>query len=154
MTFAQFKNAVLSVMLGAVVATTAYVLSTASYVGTSTSVILAPEVTEAGTRWLGETKDISIEVRYISSLTEKPAITIRKKQQWTKLAICMASGILIAYITYLFLMRKEPKKVITETPTAEKPIAVETTIEPTLEEPEKITPKPTVFPEPTRHDPL
>jgi len=97
MTFSQCKNAVLSVILGAVVATTAYVLSTASYVGTSTSVILAPQTSDAGTRWLAETDDISIEVRYISSLTEKPAITIRKKQQWTKLAICMASGILIAY---------------------------------------------------------
>ena len=107
MTFSQFKNAVLSFILGAVVATSAYVISTASYVGTSTSVILEPQTTDAGTRWLAETDDISIEVRYISSLTEKPAITIRKKQQWTKLSLCMASGILLAYISYVLLMRKE-----------------------------------------------
>ena len=154
MTFAQFKNAVLSVILGAVVATTAYVLSTASYVGTSTSVVLTPQQTDAGTRWVAETEDISIEVRYISSLTEKSAITIRKKQQWTKLAICMASGILIAYICYVILMRKEPKKVIAETPTAAKTNETEDVIAPTLEAPEKITPTPTVFPEPTRHDSL
>jgi predicted membrane channel-forming protein YqfA (hemolysin III family) len=142
MTFSQCKNAVLSVTLGAVVATTAYVLSTASYVGTSTSVILAPQTSDAGTRWLAETDDISIEVRYISSLTEKPAITIRKKQQWTKLAICMASGILIAYISYVILMRKERIATTDSLP------------EPTPSEPEKIPLKPSTFPEPIRHDSL
>lgn len=142
MTFSQFKNAVISIILGAVVATSAYVISTASYVGTSTSVILEPQTTDAGTRWLAETDDISIEVRYISSLTEKPAITIRKKQQWTKLALCMASGIFLAYISYVLLMRKERSNT-KDFPSAQTPT-----------EPEKIISTPSTFTENSRHDPV
>jgi hypothetical protein len=133
MTFHQIKSAILGIVLGSIIATAGYLLSTASYVGTSTSLILEPQQTEAGTRWLGQTDELEIEVRYISSLTEKPAITIRKKQQWPKLAICLSAGILFAYFSYRLMVRKEkshtepsPSKPSETTP-APEPSPTETT---------------------------
>jgi hypothetical protein len=108
MTLAQLKATSLSIILGAVVATSSYMLSTASYVGTSTDLTLTPTATDAGTLWHAENKEVKIEVRYISSLLETPSITITKKQQWLPLTICMITGILIASITYRIARKKSP----------------------------------------------
>jgi hypothetical protein len=118
MTLAQLKATSLSVILGAVVATSSYMLSTASYVGSSSDLTLTPTATDAGTLWHAENKEVKIEVRYISSLLETPSITITKKQQWLPLAICMITGILIASFTYRIARKKS-----TPTPNAldEKP---------------------------------
>lgn len=117
MTFFSIKCAVLSVTLGAILATSGYLLSTASYVGSASSLTLAPTVTDSGTLWTAENDEIAVEVRYISSVIETPSITIRKKQQWRTLAVCMASGILLAYITYRLMMRKAPQEI--ESPPAD-----------------------------------
>jgi hypothetical protein len=118
MTLAQLKATSLSIILGAVVATSSYMLSTASYVGSSSDLTLTPTATDAGTLWHAENKEVKIEVRYISSLLETPSITITKKQQWLPLAICMITGILIASFTYRIARKKS-----TPTPNAldEKP---------------------------------
>jgi hypothetical protein len=108
MTLAQLKATSLSIILGAVVATSAYMLSTASYVGSSNDLTLTPTATDAGTLWHAENKEVKIEVRYISSLLETPSITITKKQQWLPLTICMITGILIASITYRIARKKSP----------------------------------------------
>jgi hypothetical protein len=141
MTFTQIKCAVLSFMLGAVIATSGYLLSTASYVGSSTIMILEPKKTDSGTLWLAADDNVEIEVRYISSLIEKPAITIRKKQQWIKLAICMSAGMLLAYISWVILMRKAraqaPQPQISSTPviTETNPITETTSSENTRNDP-------------------
>lgn len=106
MTLAQLKATSLSIILGAVVATSSYMLSTASYVGSSSDLTLTPTATDAGTLWHAENKEVKIEVRYISSLLETPSITITKKQQWLPLAICMITGILIASFTYRIARKK------------------------------------------------
>lgn len=106
MTLAQLKATSLSIILGAVVATSSYMLSTASYVGASSDLTLSPTATDAGTLWHAENKEVKIEVRYISSLLETPSITITKKQQWLPLAICMITGFLIASITYRIARKK------------------------------------------------
>ena len=106
MTLAQLKATSLSIILGAVVATSSYMLITASYVGASSDLTLSPTATDAGTLWHAENKEVKIEVRYISSLLETPSITITKKQQWLPLAICMITGILIASITYRIARKK------------------------------------------------
>lgn len=106
MTLAQLKATSLSIILGAVVATSSYMLITASYVGASSDLTLSPTATDAGTLWHAENKEVKIEVRYISSLLETPSITITKKQQWLPLAICMITGILIASITYSIARKK------------------------------------------------
>jgi amino acid transporter len=118
MTLAQLKATSLSIILGAVVATSSYMLITASYVGASSDLTLSPTATDAGTLWHAENKEVKIEVRYISSLLETPSITITKKQQWLPLAICMITGILIASFTYRIARKKS-----TPTPNAldEKP---------------------------------
>ena len=134
MTFTQIKCAVLSIMLGAVIATSGYLLSTASYVGSATSMILEPKKTDSGTLWLAADDNVEIEVRYISSLIEKPAIIIRKKQQWMKLAICMSAGILLAYISYRLLLRKArvqtPQPQIPSTPVIAESIPITETTSP------------------------
>jgi hypothetical protein len=114
MTLAQLKATSLSIILGAVVATSSYMLSTASYVGSSSDLTLTPTATDAGTLWHAENKEVKIEVRYISSLLETPSITITKKQQWLPLAICMITGILIASFTYRIARKKS-------TPTPDAP---------------------------------
>lgn len=120
MTFFSIKCAVMSITLGAVLASCGYLLGTASYVGSTTTLELNPEVTKSGTMWTKEDNEIAVEVRYISSVIEKPSITIRKKQQWRILAICMASGILIAYANYRLMMRKAPQAPqAPETPNAD-----------------------------------
>jgi hypothetical protein len=58
--------------------------------------------------WIAENDELSVEVRYISSVIETPAMIIRKKQQWRKLAISLASGILLAYAGYRLMMRNAP----------------------------------------------
>jgi hypothetical protein len=76
--------------------------------------------------WIAENDEIAVEVRYISSVIETPVISIRKKQQWRKLAICMISGILLAYISYRLMMRKakatEPEPSIEILPEPTTPI--------------------------------
>jgi hypothetical protein len=119
MTFFSLKCAVFGLTLGAAVSTCGYLLSTASYVGSTSGLVLAPKTTDAGTMWIAENDEIAVEVRYISSVIETPVISIRKKQQWRKLAICMISGILLAYITYRLMMRKA--KVIEPEPSHETP---------------------------------
>jgi amino acid transporter len=114
MTLAQLKATSLSIILGAVVATSSYMLITASYVGASSDLTLSPTATDAGTLWHAENKEVKIEVRYISSLLETPSITITKKQQWLPLAICMITGILIAFFTYRIARKKS-------TPTPDAP---------------------------------
>lgn len=106
MTFFSLKCAVFGITLGTTVSTCGYLLSTASYVGSTSGLVLAPKTTDAGTLWTAENDELAVEVRYISSVIETPVISIRKKQQWRKLAICMSAGILLAYITYRIMMRK------------------------------------------------
>jgi hypothetical protein len=106
MTLAQLKATILSIILGAVVASSSYMLTTASYVGTSNDLTLSPTATDAGTLWHAENKEVKIEVRYISSLLEKPSITITKKQQWLPLAMSMIAGILLSAITYRIARKK------------------------------------------------
>lgn len=101
-------------MLGVVIATSGYMLSTASYVGSSTDITLVPTNTDSGTMWTAENKQIAVEVRYITSVINTPTITIRKKQQWLPLAIAMVSGMLLAYITYRMIMRKSRQLTIEE----------------------------------------
>lgn len=142
MTFTQIKCAALSIILGAVVATTSYLLSTASYVGSSTGMILTPKTSDAGTQWLAENDEVAVEVRYITSLIETPIITIRKKQQWRKLAVCMSAGIVLAYLSYLLLMRKARSKspeVITTAASGAENIIIDTASTPS---------------ENSRHDPV
>jgi hypothetical protein len=126
MTFFSLKCAVFGLTLGAAVSTCGYLLSTASYVGSTSGLILAPKTTDAGTMWIAENDEIAVEVRYISSVIETPVISIRKKQQWRKLAICMISGILLAYISYRLMMRKakatEPEPSIEILPEPTTPI--------------------------------
>lgn len=108
MTFFSIKCAIISIALGAAVAACGYLLSTASYVGNSSTLVLQPKVTDSGTMWTAENDELAVEVRYISSVIETPAIAIRKKQQWRKLAFAMAGGILLAYASYRLMMRKAP----------------------------------------------
>jgi len=126
MTFFSLKCAVFGITLGAAVSTCGYLLSTASYVGSTSGLILAPKTTDAGTMWIAENDEIAVEVRYISSVIETPVISIRKKQQWRKLAICMSAGILLAYISYRLMMRKakatEPEPSIEILPEPTTPI--------------------------------
>jgi hypothetical protein len=126
MTFFSLKCAVFGLTLGAAVSTCGYLLSTASYVGSTSGLVLAPKTTDAGTMWIAENDEIAVEVRYISSVIETPVISIRKKQQWRKLAICMISGILLAYISYRLMMRKakatEPEPSIEILPEPTTPI--------------------------------
>lgn len=126
MTFFSLKCAVFGLTLGATVSTCGYLLSTASYVGSTSGLVLAPKTTDAGTMWIAENDEIAVEVRYISSVIETPVISIRKKQQWRKLAICMISGILLAYISYRLMMRKakatEPEPSIEILPEPTTPI--------------------------------
>jgi hypothetical protein len=126
MTFFSLKCAVFGITLGAAVSTCGYLLSTASYVGSTSGLVLAPKTTDAGTMWIAENDEIAVEVRYISSVIETPVISIRKKQQWRKLAICMISGILLAYISYRLMMRKakatEPEPSIEILPEPTTPI--------------------------------
>ena len=114
MTFQQIKVGLLCTMLGVVIATSGYMLSTASYVGSSTDITLVPTNTDSGTMWTAENKQIAVEVRYITSVINTPTITIRKKQQWLPLAIAMVSGMLLAYITYRMIMRKSRQLTIEE----------------------------------------
>lgn len=110
MTFHQIKTGITCAILGAVLATGGYMLATASYVGSSTDLMLTPRNTDKGTQWNAEDKQIAVEVRYITSVIEKPAITIKKKQQWLPLAICLGSGFLIAYLCYKVAMRKSQSR--------------------------------------------
>jgi TRAP-type C4-dicarboxylate transport system permease small subunit len=110
MTFHQIKTGITCAILGAVLATGGYMLATASYVGSSTDLILTPRFTDKGTQWNAEDKQIAVEVRQITSLIEKPTITIKKKQQWLPLAICLGSGFLIAYMCYKIAMRKSQSR--------------------------------------------
>jgi hypothetical protein len=110
MTFHQIKTGITCAILGAVLATGGYMLATASYVGSSTDLILTPRFTDNGTQWNAEDKQIAVEVRHITSLIEKPTITIKKKQQWLPLAICLGSGFLIAYMCYKIAMRKSQSR--------------------------------------------
>jgi len=125
MSFHQIKTGITCAILGAVLATGGYMLATASYVGSSTDLMLTPRNTDRGTQWNAEDKQIAVEVRYITSLIEKPTITIRKKQQWLPLAISLGSGFLIAYLCYKVALKKsqsrhdEPSP--TESTTSEKP---------------------------------
>jgi hypothetical protein len=121
MTFFSIKCAVISIALGAAVSACGYLLGSASYVGTASTLILQPKVTDSGTMWIAENDEIAVEVRYISSVIETPAIAIRKKQQWRKLAIAMASGILLAYACYRLMMRKAPVAGPPEAPAQETP---------------------------------
>lgn len=118
MTLAQIKALIISVILGSVIATAGYMLSTASYVGTSSDLTLTPTATDAGTLWHAENKELKVEVRYISSLLETPAITITKKQQWLPLAISMISGILLAALTYRIMRKKSTP------PPSEEPLPI------------------------------
>ncbi|MFM2169953.1 MAG: hypothetical protein RI957_182 [Verrucomicrobiota bacterium] len=108
MTFFSIKCAIISIALGAAIAACGYLLSTASYVGTANTLILQPKVTDSGTMWTAENDELAVEVRYITSVIETPAIAIRKKQQWRKLAISMTSGMLLAYACFRLMMRKAP----------------------------------------------
>jgi hypothetical protein len=108
MSFFAVKSLIISLTLGAAIATSGYLLSTASYVGSSMQMVLEPKATDLGTMWIAQNDDITVEVRYISSLIETPSMTIRKKQQWPELAISLASGILVAYGCYRVMMRKDP----------------------------------------------
>jgi hypothetical protein len=117
MTFLSIKCAVFGLTLGAAVSACGYLLSTASYVGNTSALVLAPKTTDAGTMWIAENDEIAVEVRYISSVIETPVISIHKKQQWRKLAICLGAGILLAYFSYRAMMRKA--KVVEPTPSAE-----------------------------------
>ncbi len=106
MSFSQIKIIILCTILGAMISTVSYLLSTASYVGSSTDLILIPSTTTAGTLWTAENDQMKVEVRYITSVLEKPAINIQKKQQWLPLAICLSAGFLSAYFTYRIAMKK------------------------------------------------
>ena len=118
MSFSQIKIVILCTILGAMIATVSYLLSTASYVGSSTDLILTPSTTNAGTLWTAENEQMKVEVRYITSVLEKPAINIQKKQQWLPLAICLSAGFLSAYFSYRIASKKArvAEAAIAETP--------------------------------------
>ena len=127
MNFFAFKSLIISLLLGTAIATSGYLLSTASYVGSSIQLVLEPKATESGTMWTAQNDEISVEVRYISSLIETPSMTIRKKQQWPQLAISLASGILVAYVCYRVMLRKDPNppsQLITDTSHIPAPAAI------------------------------
>jgi hypothetical protein len=119
MSFSQIKIIILCTILGAMISSVSYLLSTASYVGSSTDLILTPSTTNAGTRWTAENDQMKVEVRYITSVLEKPVINIQKKQQWLPLSICLSAGFLSAYFTYRIAMRKSR---IAEAPIVETPV--------------------------------
>lgn len=125
MTFQQIKVGLLCAMLGTVLATSGYMLSTASYVGSNTEITLTPSGTSAGTIWTAENDQIAVEVRYITSVINTPKITIHKKQQWLPLAISMISGMLLGYLTFRMIMRKSRNlTALTETETIPEPTII------------------------------
>ena len=108
MTFFSIKCAFISITLGAAIAACGYLLATASYVGNTSHLVLAPKVTDSGTMWIAENEEIAVEVRYITSLIETPSIAIHRKQQSHKLAVALLCGCLTQYACYRLMMRKAP----------------------------------------------